>query len=28
VARIAQETASDFALNWGHEIARLPVPLN
>ncbi|EJN08639.1 LysR family transcriptional regulator [Herbaspirillum sp. YR522] len=27
VARIAQETASDFALNWGHEIARLPSPL-
>jgi DNA-binding transcriptional LysR family regulator len=24
VARIAQETAADFALNWGHEIARLP----
>jgi DNA-binding transcriptional LysR family regulator len=24
VARIAQETASDFALNWGQEIARLP----
>ncbi|WDZ97763.1 LysR family transcriptional regulator [Herbaspirillum sp. WKF16] len=27
VARIAQQTASDFALNWGHEIARLPSPL-
>lgn len=27
VARIAQETASDFALNWGPEIARLPSPL-
>ena len=26
VARIAQETASDFALNWGQEIARLPAP--
>jgi len=24
VARIAQETAADFALNWGQEIARLP----
>src|SRR5450830_626935 len=24
IARIAQETAADFALNWGHEIARLP----
>jgi len=27
VARIAQETASDFALNWGQEIARLPASL-
>eukprot|EP01037_Dinobryon_pediforme_P025334 gene25334-27443_t len=24
VARIAQQTAADFALNWGQEIARLP----
>lgn len=24
IARIAQETAADFALNWGQEIARLP----
>lgn len=24
IARIAQETASEFALNWGPEIARLP----
>ncbi|MFL9925797.1 LysR family transcriptional regulator [Herbaspirillum lusitanum] len=28
VARIAQETASDFALNWGQEIARLPTHLS
>lgn len=25
IARIAQETAAEFALNWGPEIARLPV---